>query len=254
MSQKIIKSIRKLKQKGLYLIQIDDNEYKVSEDLIVEMTLIKGRILSDEEYQTFLKKAKQDNLLLKTYDYISYQMRSEREVIEYLQKNNASDEEINNIVYELKKCTLIDDNALAETILYSLIQSFKGPKYFKKKLYDRKIRLNIEYPEDEEIIALEESIAKNKDKYSEYPLAKQKSLLTQKLLRDGFTESKVFSAINHTIFTDNSSKSLEKDLRKVQDKYSAKKYDNLSKQEKRVKIIKDLIGKGYSYTDITKNL
>ncbi len=256
MPQKVIKAIKKLKQKGLYLIQIDDNDYKVSDDLIVNMALVKGKTLNDEEYQTFLNEQKQDNLFLKAVNYISFQMRSEMEIIEFLKKNNASEDEINSIVMKLKNVSLIDDYMLVKAILNSSVNALKGPKHFKKKLYERKIKTSydIEYSKDDEIEVLNESIEKNKDKYSKYPLLKQKNLLAQKLIRDGFTESNIFSLLNQISFIDNSSESLKKDLQKVQLKYNDKKYDDLSSSEKRCKIINSLLNKGYSYKDIVKNL
>lgn len=256
MPQKVIKAIKKLKQKGLYLIQIDDNDYKVSDDLIVNMALIKGKTLNDEEYQTFLNEQKQDNLFLMAVNYISFQMRSEIEILEFLKKNNASEDEINSIVTKLKSVSLIDDYILTKAILNSSINALKGPKHFKQKLYERKIKTSydIEYSKDDEIEVLNESIEKNKGKYSKYPLLKQKNLLAQKLIRDGFTESNIFSLLNQVSFIDNSSENLKKDLRKVQLKYNDKKYDDLSSSEKRCKIINSLLNKGYSYKDIVKIL
>lgn len=256
MPQKVIKSIRKLKQKGLYLIQIDDNDYKVSDDLIVNMSLIKGKTLNDEEYQAFLNEEKQDNLFLKAVNYISFQMRSEMEIIEFLKKNNASEDEINAIVTKLKNISLIDDYVLTKAILNSTINTLKGPKHYKQKLYERRINTNynVEYSENDEIEVLKESIEKNKDKYSKYPLLKQKNLLAQKLIRDGFSEGKVFSFLNQISLTDNSSENLKKDLRKIQSKYSDDKYAALSNSEKRNKIISSLLNKGYSYKDIIKLL
>ena len=48
-------------------------------------------------------------LLDKTYRFLSYRPRSEREIRNYLKKKNASDEIVQKIVKKLKKLRLIDD-------------------------------------------------------------------------------------------------------------------------------------------------
>ncbi|MBQ4061210.1 MAG: recombination regulator RecX, partial [Bacilli bacterium] len=84
MNQNKINSIKKLKKKGMYEITINDDVYKVTEDLIVKYYLIKDKILTDDELDLLKSKIEDENILLKVYNYISYQFRSEKEIEDYL--------------------------------------------------------------------------------------------------------------------------------------------------------------------------
>ena len=59
MNQNKINSIKKLKKKGMYEITINDDVYKVTEDLIVKYYLIKDKILTDDELDLLKSKIEQ---------------------------------------------------------------------------------------------------------------------------------------------------------------------------------------------------
>jgi len=247
MSLNKIESLKKLKKKGMYEITINGIDYKITEDLIVENILTKGKELTDLELDELKDQIVNDNLLVKVYNYISYQFRSEKEIIKYLEELNATDTQINDIVNKLKMLNMIDDDNLSKSILNYIIAQLKGPKAYKQKLYERKIDIIHSYDDETQLETINKSIEKNKDKNTKYPIIKQKNLLVQKLLRDGFEEKYVFREVDKIEFVDDSDDKLEKEVEKLKLKYS--KY---SKYEMKNKIINNLMSKGFSYSKIKK--
>lgn len=250
MSLNKIESIKKLKKKGMYEITINGCDYKVTEDLIVKYTLIKGRELTKEELSKIESEIINENLLLKVYNYISYQFRSEYEIKKYLYDLSANENQINDIIIKLKSLNMIDDDYLSVSILNYCIAQLKGPKIYKNKLYERRIEIIHNYNDNDQVEAIKKSIEKNKDKNTKLPVLKQKSLLTQKLLRDGFEEKYVYKLIDEVSFdddTDEQQERLIKEYEKLQIKYS--KYTDY---EKRNRIINNLMSKGYTYKQISK--
>ena len=251
MSLNKIETVKKLNKKGMYELTINNVSYNVTEDLIVKYTLIKSKELSENELDLIKIEIANENLLLKVYNYISYQFRSEYEIIKYLEELNATDIQINDIIIKLKSLNMIDDDNLSMSLLNNCITQLKGPKAYKNKLYERKIDIIHEYSEEEQIETIKKAIEKNIDKNIELPALKQKSLLMQKLLRDGFEDEYVFRLINQIEFveTDEQIERLKQELNKLQIKYS--KY---SDYEKKNKIINSLMSKGYSYNQINRYL
>lgn len=250
MSLNKIESIKKLKKKGMYEITINGCDYIVTEDLIVKYTLIKGRELTTEELSKIESEIINENLLLKVYNYISYQFRSEYEIKKYLYGLSANENQVNDIIIKLKSLNMIDDNYLSVSILNYCIAQLKGPKIYKNKLYERRIEIIHNYNDNDQIEAINKSIEKNKDKNKKLPALKQKLLLTQKLLRDGFEEKYVYKLIDEVSFDDDTDEQLErliKEYEKLQIKYS--KYTDY---EKRNRIINNLMSKGYTYKQISK--
>lgn len=247
MPQRVIKSIKKLKSKNLYLVTIDDKDYKVTDDIIVKYALSKDKKINDLTYDEFIKDVGLDYYYIKVCNYISYQFRSENEIRNYLKDNDCNDESIETLITKLKNVTLIDDKALAQFILNSMINNLKGPKAYLNKLYERKVSEKAIYDKDIEIEVLEKNIEKNKDKYKKYPIKKQKNCLIQKLLRDGFSESLVFKEISKINFEDESLETLQRDYEKL-----LRRYHELDKNERKRKIITSLLNKGYTYSEVNK--
>lgn len=249
MNQNKINSIKKLKKKGMYEITINDDVYKVTEDLIVKYYLIKDKILTDDELDLLKSKIEDENILLKVYNYISYQFRSEKEIEDYLYALNANNLQVSDIINKLKMISLIDDDSLSKSILNYTIAQLKGPKSYKKKLYERKISIVYDYTEEDQLETINKAIEKNKDKNIKQPITKQKNLLINKLLRDGFDEKYIFSEVNKINFSDESNETLKKEIERLKIKYS--KYTD---KEIRNKIINNLLSKGYKYTNIKNQL
>lgn len=247
MPQKVIESITKTKNKGIYIISFSNQEYKITDDLIVKYALTKGKSLDDETYALLVSDINIEIFYIKVCKYIAYRFRSEYEIRTYLEKLNASIEIIDKIIIKLKSVSLIDDELLARVLLNSSINNLKGSKYFQRKLFNLHIKTDLIYELSDELDTLDKALSKIIYKYEKYPINKQKALIINKLLNQGFSENIVIAKVNKLELINNSSESLLKDYERLERRYSS--YDeNIRKN----KIISSLLRKGYSFDDIKK--
>ena len=104
----VIQKISLLKRKGKqFQVTLKDREDNfsivVGEDILVKYHLHKGKELSEEEigeifYQEAVQKA-----FNQAIQYLSYRMRSEQEIYEYLRKKEFEDHIIDETVNRLKQ-------------------------------------------------------------------------------------------------------------------------------------------------------
>ena len=243
-------SIKKLNKIGMYELTLEKEKLEVSDDIIVEFKLEKDKEITLDELKKIKKENDKRNIFFKVCNYISYGMRSEYEINKYLKEHNVSASDAKAIIKELKEIDLVDDNKLAFYILDNVMQNKKGPKVFYNKLFERKLNVNKDdyvYSEDKEEEIVDLVITKLYDKKKSLPVKKQKEQLYQKLLRDGFSSSLIEHKINKIDFIDESKETLDKEIIKLN-----KKYDKLPNDEKKDKMIRNLIQKGYDYHDIIK--
>lgn len=249
-----IESIKKIKKPGMYELITNVDKLTVSDDIIVKYNLSKDLELTADDYKAIKKDNDKSNIFFKVLNYISYQMRSENEIYIYLEKYDVSKKDAKEIVKRLKDLQFIDDDILASNILDSVIRNNKGPNAFRDKLWERKLKVDVnkyleKYDTDTESEVIDKVILKNYDKKKNLPIIKQKNSLYAKLIRDGFNSSLIESKINKLEFIDESSKTLDKEIDKL-----IKKYDKYSGYELQKKITSNLIQKGYNYHDINKKI
>lgn len=237
---------------------VDNDEIRVDEDTIIKYGIFKGKEYSKTEFKKILKEIEIQKLFNKCLNYISYQTRSKHEIYAYLDKQNKdkkfSQNDFYQIVNKLTKLNYVDDLKYALSVL-DYYRGHKGKEYIINHLKDKQVdkeiieKVIVKY-DDEEEVALQ-VLDKIHLQYRKYPLNKQKVMITQKMIRDGFSLSSINHAFDKIILIDESDDTLEKDIIKLK-----KKYDNkeLSDYEKRNKIIASLMNKGYTYSNICEKL
>ncbi|HEY4601745.1 MAG TPA: recombination regulator RecX [Cerasibacillus sp.] len=114
--------------------------FSVDEDILVSHRLHKGQEL-DETTVASLKK--QDNLS-KSYQlaihYLSYRMRTTKEIEDYLNKKEVNFEHIAPVINRLKQEGLLNDLMFAESYVRTKMKtSTKGPLLLKKELIQKGI-------------------------------------------------------------------------------------------------------------------
>jgi len=252
MTKETVLSVRKLKTK--YKVETTNNQYSFSEETIIKYSIFKGKIIDRAEFELIQAEEIRNNLMNKAINYLSYQARSINEVRRYLNDRDCSYELADEIIEKIKNLGYLDDEVLANSLYDYVVRSKKGPKILEEKLISKGV--------DEDIIrvtinnytnVVEEEVLDNLlenilNRYKSYPKKKQKNLIYQKLLRDGFSSDVIGSKLNKTKFIDESNQELEKDLKKLLNKYDQLDY------KIRSKIISKLINKGYEYPNIIECL
>ncbi len=136
-----VKSCKKLKG-NLYEVCFDNREkYKLYDDIILKHELL---IVKDIKKKT-LEKILNENQLLDAYyralKYINLKMRTEYEIIKYLEKCEFSKEHIDNAIKKLQKEGYLDEEKYVKAYVNDTVNlSSNGPKKIKDSL--KKLRIN----------------------------------------------------------------------------------------------------------------
>lgn len=251
---KILGIEKKQRSKKFKLITTED-DYTVSEDMIIKHYLFKEQTFTEKEFKKIIEDILEDEYFNKVINLLSISLKSEYEIIKYIHTNEAKnktylkDNQVQNIIKKLKQLNYIDDNKLCISVIDYYIRNNKGPLYIKQKLKEKHINENIinsnlkvyDNSIEEEIIVkiLSKETCKN------IPLKKLKMNLCNKLIRNGFSSNLVYKHVDQFEFEDNSIDLIEKDYLKIYNRVSKKEKTD---SEKKQLIINGLMSKGYEYS------
>lgn len=187
----IVKQIIKEKQ-TFYTVTFESGEkIRVSEDTLVKYRLLKGAEISDSIYQAIQAESGVEIGLQMAYNYVSYQLRSEKEMDQYLKKKEISLSDRQKIQTRLKELRLIDDQVFAESYIRTQMRlGDKGPFYLTQQLKQKGIQeekiqsaLLLYTIEEQQAVALktaEKSLKKYQQKSHQEALNKVRMNLMQK--------------------------------------------------------------------------
>lgn len=187
-----------------YNIFLDGNySFSVDEEVLARFQLMKGKELSELDiteinYEDEIRKGVNSAI-----HYLSFRMRSEREVRDYLKQKEYPEPAIQEVIHKLYQLKYINDVEFAIAFVRTQVNTTKkGPSVLIRELKEKGIsETNIdiamkEYPMDAQLshaTALIEKTIKQNQKLSERSL-KQK--IEQNLLRKGFSGEMIQMAMN----------------------------------------------------------
>ncbi|GAB3804110.1 recombination regulator RecX [Virgibacillus kimchii] len=131
------------KYKNRYNIFLDDGEgekygFSVDEAVLVEYRLRKDLELDDTQISTLIQKDTLHKSYTLAITFLSYRMRTKKEIYDYLLKKEVDGEHISYIINKLTEENLLDDTQFANMFVSSRINtSTKGPLLIKKELIDK---------------------------------------------------------------------------------------------------------------------
>ncbi len=134
------------KGKGpFYRVDLSEGEaLQVSEDVLVRYRLLKGRELDEETIQEIKKSSGADFGFHLAMNYLSYQLRSEKEIRTYLKEKEILQEDRNKIVARLKELDLVDDLVYGESYVRTNMRlSDKGPKKLAQQMQQKGLQPEI---------------------------------------------------------------------------------------------------------------
>ncbi|HHW37514.1 MAG TPA: recombination regulator RecX [Bacillales bacterium] len=205
---KITTQTKNTERFNIYIDKGNGEEYgfSVDQDVLIEFQIRKGNTYTEEELNKILYKdeiKKAFNLALK---FLSYRMRSEKEICDYLYKKDYSEDIAGIVIERLKKHKYVNDLEFAQAFVRSrILNSTKGPLLIRQELQQKGIsETNIqeslkEFPEETQLdIAFHfaEKHAKQNKTMSDYQI-KQK--IGQALLAKGFSQHIVNEALTETV-------------------------------------------------------
>ena len=133
---KKITKIEAQKRKGRYNVYLDDQyAFPVAESVLIKYRLMKGMELDQNQ----IAQITTDDQIAKAYgrmlDYLSHQLRTEKEVIQKLQEIETPEEYFEPILQKLQEERLLDDHNYAMSYVRTVMNTeLKGPSVIRQKL------------------------------------------------------------------------------------------------------------------------
>ncbi|MED4475622.1 recombination regulator RecX [Oceanobacillus caeni] len=190
---------------NIFLTNGDQEEYafSVDEAVLVEFNLRKGLEMSDSMIEMLLEKDSIQKSYTMAIHFLSYRMRTKKEMREYLVKKEVIPEQITIIMERLIKEKLLDDKLFAEMFVRTRMNtSSKGPLLIKKELIEKGVTSAIVeeaihlYPYEAQFEKVSKMLEKkiNAGKRESYKQQIQK--LQANLLQKGFSQAVISDAIS----------------------------------------------------------
>lgn len=159
-----IVQVKKLKKNYKILFDSGD-ELIASEDFLITAHLFKDQEFTPEEFQALQAQSGYDRGLQLAMNYISYQLRTKKEVDQYLKEKEFSSQDRPKILARLEELKVIDDRFYAESFVRTQLSlGDKGPKQLQQKmkakgLDDDTIAYGLTFYTKDDEVALAEAVA-----------------------------------------------------------------------------------------------
>ncbi|HET7616396.1 MAG TPA: RecX family transcriptional regulator, partial [Bacillales bacterium] len=107
--------------------------FGVSEDVLVAFTLGKGKEIDENELKSIIFEDEVKTAFNLAVRFLSYRMRTVKEITDYLQKKEAEPEVIEKVIGRLEHHQYIDDEEFAKSFVASRKRtSSKGPAVIRR--------------------------------------------------------------------------------------------------------------------------
>ncbi|MCE7792246.1 recombination regulator RecX [Salipaludibacillus sp. CUR1] len=195
------------KKKGRFHIYLKTEEgeeyaFSVSEDLLVNEHLLKGKELTEEDIERLKEKDDVDKAMQKALNYLSYRMRSEGEITRYLRDQEVSEGDIADIIDRLRELQFIDDLRFAEAFVRTKRDTAKkGPLLIEQELYQKGVsqhhidRAMKEYAEETQLDHAIKMVEKKQSSYKKEGTKKKQQKLMQFVIQRGYPQSVASKAV-----------------------------------------------------------
>lgn len=201
-SNKSVPKITKIetqKRKGRYNIYLDEEyAFPVDEAVLVKHVLFKGMEVTKEFQQQLEQEDNFSKAFSRAVNYLSYSLRSEKEVRDDLVKHEFSLETAVNVIEKLKEMKYIDDLTYAESYTRTAANlNGKGPYNIRQELKKRGIKETVieqallEYPMDQRVengIAAAKKVLKRTKRSSSKETTNK---VRQGLMQKGFNNDEI---------------------------------------------------------------
>lgn len=247
-----IKKYTKLKS-NKYNVEIDDLNVKLYDDVIIKFELLRKDEIDEDLFQEITEYNDRLEAYYKALKYISRKLRTEKEMIKYLE-NDYSRSVVRETIDKLKKDGYLNEEIYLKSYLIDQVNlGISGPNKIKKDLVklgidaEKVVSKISEISDDIWLSKLEKIVNKKIKSNKSYGTNKLKKKLLYDLSNLGYYKWMIEEVINKSEFSNNDNL-IEKEYSKAYNKLS-KKYTGY---ELETKIISKLITKGFYYDDIKK--
>lgn len=217
--------------KNKYEIELSNKKIKTYDTIILKYQLLLKKDITEELLQTIEEESKGAEIYDKTLQFIGRKLRSKKEVIDFLNKQEVCLEEQTNIINRLNEQGLFNEKAYIEAYIHDRINfSNDGPNKIKEELLKTEFELDLILAEleriDKNVVEekLKKLISKKLNSNHKYSQNYLKQKITEQMTMLGFSKEMVNrqlekEEVNHTDI-------LEHEARKLYQKYKNKKSGN----------------------------
>ena len=247
---KILK-FKKIKNDKYELTLEDNSKIILYEDSIINNNLLVTKKINNDD----INKLKKENEVLNCYynaiNYISYKMRSKKQILNYLNKKNYDLNIINKTIIKLENEKIINDLIFAKYYINDELKfTLNGPKKIEKKLIELGIEKDIikQYLNDinsDIFINKINKIISKKIKVVKGSTNQKKIKLQTYIINLGYKKEDIINCLNNYSFNLDINM-LKKEYNKLYVKYK-NKYD---KEKINYLIVSKLLQKGYTIDEI----
>ena len=128
------------KDKKGYLVTIDNKDYIIDEEIVIKYRLVKNKELEDNLLNNILHD---NNMIIYYKKALNYSLKYNKNsaaIYDYLNKFEINNRDIAEIIDNLIKIHVLDDEKLILNTLDTLVRKGNGKLLIKEKLYNLKYR------------------------------------------------------------------------------------------------------------------
>lgn len=253
---KKITKIEAQKRKGRYNVYLDDQyAFPVAESVLIKYRLMKGMELN----QAQIAQITTDDEIAKAYgrmlDYLSHQLRTEKEVIQKLHEIETPEEFVEPILQKLREERLLDDHNYAMSYVRTVMNTeLKGPHVIRQKLRMKGIgELDIDaaleqFTEAKQLENATKLAQKLFKRYRSQPTRRQEEKVRQGLMTNGY-RAESFNQIQETVEpvadAEQQAELLDRQAKKL-----LRRYQKYQGYERQMKLKQALYRKGFDFDAI----
>lgn len=250
-------SVKKAQETRYHIFLDGEYAFSVDEEVLARFQLKKGKSISESEMQMILQEDEIRKGVHLAVQFLSYRMRSKKEIIDYLERKGVGAPFIDGILTKLSAYHYIDDAAYANAYVRTQVQTTKkGPNVIKQELqvkgiHDQQIQQSLTLYKDEQIlehaIYLGEKLVRKHQQLSERSL-KQK--IQHHLMIKGYSEDQAARALKEIHYQKDEDEEWE--ALQHHGLKAHKRYRHLEKKEYQMKLKQALYRKGFSFEQIER--
>lgn len=225
--------------------------FKLTDDLLIEHQIIGKKTFDPSQYEQLKKLADYAKCYRQALNYLSYRMRTEKEMRDYLTKKDCPLDDQERIISKLKHLKYIDDALFAKLYTKEKVQNYRGPIWIKNQLIKKGIHHQLAQSVVEKVPSKSFNeqmvlyIKKLDRTHRKKPIIKRKDSIVRTLLNRGYVLDAINDALSSYEFEPlkNEMKMVKKEAEKAFQRWN-KKYEGY---ELRQRLMARLTQKGYSY-------
>lgn len=253
-----ITAIQAQKRKGRYNIFIDGHyRFPVSDEVLIQFRLHKDQEITDDQIKVITDADSTSKAYNKALDYLSYQLRTEKEIIQYLQQHEFTDLQIEPVLQRLRTQGYINDLEYAKSYVRTIAKtSDKGPKVITQNLRKKGVLENDietaldEFPFEDQLQNSIKIAQKLAHKYHREAFKIQIQKIKNGLFAKGFSSEIATEAINQLGLEKNEDQ--EKEQLHLQGAKIMRRYQRLPLSQRNQKVKMALYRKGFSMDEINQ--